>query len=101
MRQLTERELTTIANCARVAMERFEENAKELREAPAHESMRATHDNLARTFDKQAAEAKAIAELFDTVPPVVIGTCEACTEAKPEHTARDCPDRRLLALINQ
>jgi len=103
MRQLNDSELTTIANCARVAMEKFQANAKELRaaDAGADDGLKQTYARLAEQFDRQAKDAKAVAEIFDNMPPNLIATCEACARADPEHSRIVCADRRLLALINQ
>ncbi len=99
MRQLTDDELSTISNLAQTAGEKFEQNARELRAAVVADGVKAGYEQLAKQFDKQATEARAIAIMFGDMPPVVIGNCPACMAADPNHSSRDCPDRRSLALI--
>lgn len=104
MRQLTDTELNTISNYTATAAEKFEANATELRadvRKLTDEASKREYERLAQVFDRQAKEAREISEMFASMMPVVIATCEKCKEGDPEHGPSGCPDRRLLALLDR
>ncbi len=77
--QLSEDQRNTIAHGLRIAVERFEENARELRAgivralSPRLPSTREVEHRLAEQFDRQATEARAMADLIDGAEFIELG----------------------------
>jgi hypothetical protein len=94
MRQLTLDEITTIGNGLRVAIVRYEEDARAMRTEDGNE-------RLAAQFDRQVTETRDMLALFEDLPEaVLISDCPECAENENGNACGNphCTDARLLAL---